>query len=35
MPLHISNMQKAGYSELVEGARISYEMTAGRRQDDG
>jgi cold shock protein len=28
--VHISVVQKAGYSDLVEGARISYELVANR-----
>lgn len=28
--VHVSAVQKAGYSELVEGARVSYELRAGR-----
>jgi CspA family cold shock protein len=28
--VHISAVQKAGYSELLEGARVSYELRAGR-----
>ncbi|MBR0904563.1 cold-shock protein [Bradyrhizobium liaoningense] len=28
--VHISAVQKAGYSELLEGARVSYDLTAGR-----
>lgn len=28
--VHISAVQKAGYSELLEGARVSYEAKAGR-----
>lgn len=28
--VHISAVQKAGYSELLEGARVSYEPKAGR-----
>jgi CspA family cold shock protein len=28
--VHISAVEKAGYTNLVEGARISYELVAGR-----
>ena len=28
--VHISAVQKAGYSELLEGARVSYEAKVGR-----
>ncbi|WP_445222333.1 cold-shock protein [Bradyrhizobium sp. Pa8] len=28
--VHIRAVEKAGYTELVEGAKISYEMIAGR-----
>ena len=28
--VHISAVQKAGYTDLVEGGRISYELVAGR-----
>ena len=28
--VHISAVQKAGYTSLAEGARISYELVAGR-----
>lgn len=28
--VHISAVEKAGYTGLAEGARISYELTAGR-----
>jgi CspA family cold shock protein len=28
--VHISAVEKAGYSALVEGAKISYEPVAGR-----
>jgi len=28
--VHISAVEKAGYSSLVEGAKISYEVVAGR-----
>lgn len=28
--VHVSAVQKAGYSELLEGARVSYELRAGR-----
>jgi cold shock protein len=28
--VHISAVQKAGYTSLAEGARISYELFAGR-----
>lgn len=28
--VHISAVEKAGYTELVEGARVSYELQTGR-----
>ncbi|MEZ2143272.1 cold-shock protein [Bradyrhizobium sp. DN5] len=28
--VHISALEKAGYTNLAEGARVSYEMKAGR-----
>jgi cold shock protein len=28
--VHISAVQKAGYTSLAEGARVSYELVAGR-----
>ena len=28
--VHISAVEKAGYTNLVEGARISYELVTGR-----
>ena len=28
--VHISAVEKAGYTSLVEGARISYELVTGR-----
>ena len=28
--VHISAVEKAGYSNLVEGARITYELVTGR-----
>ena len=28
--VHISAVEKAGYSALMEGAKISYELVAGR-----
>jgi cold shock protein len=28
--VHISAVEKAGYSNLAEGARVSYELVAGR-----
>ena len=28
--VHMSAVEKAGYSNLVEGARISYELVTGR-----
>ncbi|SDJ73895.1 cold-shock DNA-binding protein family [Bradyrhizobium sp. Rc2d] len=28
--VHISAVEKAGYTDLAEGARISYELMAGR-----
>ncbi|MBW7970106.1 cold-shock protein [Bradyrhizobium sp. BR 10289] len=28
--VHISAVQKAGYRDLIEGARVSYELRAGR-----
>ena len=30
MFVHISAVEKAGYSNLAEGARVSYELVAGR-----
>jgi cold shock protein len=28
--VHISAVEKAGYTKLVEGARVSYELVTGR-----
>lgn len=28
--VHVSAVEKAGYTDLAEGARISYELKAGR-----
>jgi cold shock protein len=28
--VHINSVKKAGYTELLEGARVSYELTPGR-----
>ena len=28
--VHISAVEKAGYTSLVEGARVSYELVSGR-----
>lgn len=28
--MHISAVEKAGYTGLAEGARVSYELVAGR-----
>jgi CspA family cold shock protein len=32
--VHISAVEKAGYTGLAEGARVSYELVAGRNRQD-